>query len=433
MPKSAIELLTSGAPWAIMPEMMDTIEAIVNRQTSPEAVAKELGRPLQNTRAVEMRGSVAIIPVSGPIFPKANLFTEISGATSIEILALDFNEALKNPNVKSIILNMDSPGGQVNGINEFAGMVKNATKPVTAYVGGMAASAAYWIASAANEIVIDATAIAGNIGVVVGYSAPKADDPRRELVSSRAPDKRPNLATEQGVAVIQTQIDTVEDVFLNAVASGRGMTVDAVAAIRGNVLVGQAAVSAGLADKLGSLESVIAGLSGGVLTSGGIMPDRNKPNAGGIDPTPPILTATALKADHPEIYQAVFAEGAASVDAVSARTEGATAERERIQAVEKQCIAGHEDLIASFKFDGKTTGGEAAMAVLQAERANHVTNLNAVQHREEPLPHVDAVKDSGMSPKEMAAEARAMVAEAKSKGVTMSVAQAMNKLKEGTE
>lgn len=428
MPKSAIELLTNGAPWSIMPEMMDTIEAIASRETSPEAVAKELGRPLQNTRAVEMRGDVAVIPVFGPIFPKANLFTEISGATSIEMLALDFNEALNNPKVKSIVLDVSSPGGQVSGINEFAGMVKDASKHVTAYVGDVAASAAYWIASAADEVVVEATGLAGNIGIVVGYVTAEQDDPRRELVSSRAPDKRPDLNTEAGRSVIQTQIDAIEDVFLNAVASGRGMTVDAVAAIRGQVLVGQAAVDAGLADKLGSLESVIAGLSG-VSKSGGLMA-KDKLNASG-DPTALALTVAALQADYPEIYQAVHAEGAASVDAATARAEGATSERERIQAVQDQVISGHEDLIATMAFDGKTTGGEAAIAVLKAEREGQQTNLATVQNREEPLPDTPAPAASSTDANALAEQAKAIVAEAKAKGITMSVAQAMKKIKDG--
>jgi len=430
----ALDVLAAGAPWAIMPEMMDVIESVVNRETSPEAVAKELGRPLQNTRSVVMRGNVAIVPVSGPIFPKANLFTEVSGATSIEMLALDYQKALSDPQVKSIVFDASTPGGQVSGINEFANMAKAANKKTIAYVGDVAASAGYWIVSQCDEIVIDATAMVGNIGVVVGYKTSK-DDSARELVSSRAPDKRPDLSTKEGQAVIQTQIDAVEDVFLNAVATGRGMTVDAVAAIRGQVLIGQAAVDAGLADKLGSLESVIAGLSGSMSTTGGHMAASDKEGSGKDVPATieiQALTVSTLKADHPDVYQSVFAEGVASLNLDESQALGATQERERIQAVEAQCMAGHEELIASLKFDGKTTGGEAAVAVLKAENELRSSNLNAVQNREKPLPAVKTPSaSSNANAKEMAQQATQMVAEAAGKGITMSVAQAMKKIQNG--
>lgn len=432
----AIDILSNGAPWSIMPEMMGVIESIINRETSPEAVAKELGRPLQNARSVEMRGNTAIIPVSGPIFPKANLFTEISGATSIEMLALDFNKALNDPAVASIILDIDSPGGQVNGINEFAGMVRDSSKKVVAYIGGTSASAAYWITSACDEVVCEATALVGNIGVVVGYSVEK-DESRRELVSSRAPDKRPNMTTEQGLAVVQVQIDAVEDVFLNTVADGRGMTVDALAEIRGQVLVGQAAVDAGLADKLGSLESVIAGLSGVVSTKGGQMAtnDKNKPVASSaalvLEST--ALTVDGLKADYPEVYQSVFNAGVGSVDVAASEVAGATAERERIEAVGEQSIAGHEALIKTLQFDGKTTGGEAAIAVLKAEKEGRQSALEGLQGRQKPLADIPSPTASTESPKDLAAQATVMVAQAKENGITMSVAQAMNKIKKGEE
>ena len=428
MPKSAIDLLTGGAPWAIMPEMLETIEAIANRETSPEAVAKELGRPLHNTRSVELRGDVAVIPVSGPIFPKANLMTEISGATSIQMLALDFNQALNNPNVKSIVLDMSSPGGQVSGINEFAGMVKAAGKHVTAYIGDLAASACYWIASQASEIVIEPTGLAGNIGVVLGYRLSEKDDPNKELVSSRAPDKRPDLNTEHGLSVLQSRIDSIEDVFLTTVASGRGMSVDDVAAIRGQVLVGQAAVDAGLADKLGSLESVIAGLSG-VSTNGGAMPDVKKVSAG--EHETPALTVSALQSDHPEIYQAVFDAGVASVDVSAAKKEGAEDERERIKAVQEQSVPGHEALIAELAFDGKSTAGEAAIAGLKAEKEAKTSHLTTAQSRPEPLPDASVDEHSTGNSKELAQQAKAMVAEHKAKGITLSLTQAMNKIKHG--
>lgn len=373
----AIELIANGAPWCITEEMMDTIVAVAERSTNPEAVAAELGRPLDNTRTVTERDGVAIIPVAGPIFPKANLFTELSGATSIEILAQDFKKALDNPSIHSILLDVDSPGGNVVGINEFAGMVRAADKPVTAYVGGMAASAAYWIASAADQMVIDATAQVGNIGVVTRARLSNSQD-TVEIVSSRAPDKRPDLKTDQGRAVIQAELDALEDVFLSTVAANREQTVDEIAAHRGRVLIGSQAVEAGFADSLGSFESVIAGLSGQSNQRGITM-------SGSKDTQAPEITQKFVAENHPAIAEAFRTEGAeaAKTDMDSqlqaARKEGAAAERDRIQAVQEQCIPGHEGLIETLKFDGETSGPEAAVQVLNAEKNARKITLDKIQ------------------------------------------------------
>jgi ClpP class serine protease len=86
-----------------------------------------------------MREGVAIIPVAGLTFRYANLFTDISGVSSIESLARDLRLAMESDNVRAIVLDVDSSGGQMTGIGEFAQMVRDASKvkPVATYVGGM--------------------------------------------------------------------------------------------------------------------------------------------------------------------------------------------------------------------------------------------------------------------------------------------------------
>jgi ClpP class serine protease len=164
-----------------------------------------------------MRGDVAVIPVCGPIFRRANMLSEVSGATSIQVLAQDFNAALANDDVKSIVLEIDSPGGEVTGVSEFAEMVFAArgTKPIVAYVGGDGCSAAYWIASACEHIVVADTAIVGSIGVVRAIPNPGAGTASAiEIVSSQSPNKRPDVKTSKGRAVFQAEVDALADVFV---------------------------------------------------------------------------------------------------------------------------------------------------------------------------------------------------------------------------
>jgi len=375
--------VAAGQPWAIQAEALEQILTIAaGYADDPKALEARLGRPLQNTRNVTMHGDgVAVIPVSGPIFHRANMFTEISGATSTEMLALDLNQAVENPAVKSILLNIGSPGGQVAGTSEIAGMIAEArdAKPIVAYIDSIGASGAYWIASAADYIYINNTAMAGSIGVVM--SAPSGKDARRiEIVSSNAPKKRVDPATDEGRAEIQTLVDRLEVEFIDAVAMYRGVDSDDVRANfgQGGLLVGSDAVEAGMVDEVSTFENIISGLSGqpGAYS----MPTAKQ---AGSQP----VTIDTIKAEHPDVANALIAEGESKAGGdtakalESARAEAAEAERARIQSVHEQGakIPGHEALIAGLMFDGKTTGPEAAVQILAAEAAARDSALKDIK------------------------------------------------------
>jgi len=372
---SAIDLV-AATPWAIEPSMLDTIRAIALRENEPvEALEARLGRPLQNTRKVTLRGDVAVVPVAGPIFRYANLMTELSGATSLDMLAKDFTTALDDPNVSAIVLDINSPGGQVTGVADFAAMVRGASKPVVAFVD-MAASAGYWIAAAASEVVVSKNGMAGNVGAVLTLDLRK-DPSKAEIVSSQSPNKRPDASTDAGRAQMQSMVDAHAQVFIDDVAGFRGLSADAVVSDWGGgaVLIGATAVAKGMADRVGTLEEVIAGLAG-----------KQQPKPAPFQTTGvKAMTLEELRAAHPDLCAALVAEG---------RIAGATAERARIQEIEAQALPGHEALIAQFKADGKTTGPEAAVAILAAERAicaGRADKLAAAAPA--PVPHAPAPVD----------------------------------------
>lgn len=372
--------------WAIVPEVLDQVLAVAQGENeSPEAVAEKLGRPLQNTRTVMNRDGVAIIPVNGILMRYANLFTEISGATSVEVLATDFRAALDNPDIRGIVLEIDSPGGQIAGISEFADMVDAADKPVHAYISDLGASAGYWIASAADQVIIRDTAAAGSVGVVATLRRDKKDD-RIQIVSSQSPRKRVDPETEDGRAVLQAVVDDIADVFIGRVAAYRQVSPEHVLEHfgQGGLLVGRNAVRAGLADGLGSLESIIAGLAGKSL-GGKTMRKIEVAPAAAAQP----LDRETLAAEYPQLLAAVLNEGheQGRAEGLSA---GAEAERARIKAVKGQTLPGHEPLIERLMFDGKTTGPEAAALVIGAENEKRVLHLKA--HRDDaPKPVTHAV------------------------------------------
>lgn len=352
--------------WAILPESLQTIVDIASREHVPDfdAVMAKRGRPLGEDMRASVRGSTAVIPITGPIFRYANIFTMISGATSVEETAAELRAALDNPLVESVVLEINSPGGQVTGVSELAQMIRGAEKQVVAYVDGMAASAAYWIASAASRVVINDTALLGSIGVVtqIGLS----DDKNTvEIVSTQSPRKRTDVRTDDGRAQVQATTDELAQVFIDTVARHRGVTVATVMSDfgGGGLLIGQSAVNVGMADEVGSLESLLLSLS----------------TRGSTTMTAKTMTREQIAADYPEIAEAFRAEGRAGVDLGAARAEGAAAELQRVRDVQAASLPGHEALIATLMFDGKTTGAEAALKVLAAERTKRGDKLLALQ------------------------------------------------------
>lgn len=267
-----LDLLT-GEPWAIHEEYLDRIAAIANRhlEGSPltaaelEAISSQTGQPLDNTHGVELlEGGVARIGLRGPIFPRANMMTRCSGATSAETLISDVRAAFDNPSVRGILLDVDSPGGRVTGIHEASSTIRELRaleeKPIVAHVDGMDASAAYWITSACDAIFAAPTSMIGSIGALCELSPPEKGGKSLKVVSHRAPLKAQDPHTKEGRARLQDMVNAAEEVFFEGVSQNRGVSVETVAAQygQGAVLTAKAALEAGMIDGLLTQNEAIA-------------------------------------------------------------------------------------------------------------------------------------------------------------------------------
>lgn len=373
--------------WAITPDALQQVIAIAQGFGDPEAVAAKIGKPLTNTRTVTMRDGVAIIPVIGPIMRYANVFSEISGATSIQLLATELQTAVDDPSVKSIILEIDSPGGQVAGVSDFAAQIRAANKPIHAYISSTGASAAYWIASAADSIIASDTAQVGSIGVVMQASLEK-EDGTIKFISSQSPLKHVNPGSDQGRIQYQKSVDALAEVFINAVAGYRGTTREQVIASFGNggVFIAADAKAAGMVDSIGSLEPLIAQLSSGK--------NQFKTKTGQLTMTD--ITRDTIASDYPDIAKALTDDGYAA-GLIAGRAQGAEAERNRIQGIEALAMPGHDALIAQLKFDGATTAAEAALQIIAAEKQTRTAMAaKIVADTPPPVPHATpAFADGG--------------------------------------
>lgn len=353
MSRPAFELAASR-PWLMTSEALDSVMAVADRQGDVDALEARLGQRLDNTRTVAVRDGVAVIPATGPVFRYANLFTSISGATSTQVLATDVQAAIDDPSVKAIVLNIDSPGGEATGINELSDLIYNARgrKPIKAYVGGMMASALYWIGSAADEVIVDETAQLGSVGVVLSLRK-QEDRPGEksfEVVSSNAPNKRPDIETEEGRSQLQARVDELATVFLDKVARNRGIPRDQVndRFRQGGMAIGANAVELGMADRLGSLESLIAELAGPSASS-----QRRRPTAMTTVKTTAELHAAIDAGNDPKSIQ-IAAPEAADTNQLkqSAAEEATTAERERCKGILELSSPGYEEEVAAAIDEG---------------------------------------------------------------------------------
>ena len=399
--------LITGA-WAIEPDKLREIQAIYATHLRGEkidiaALEARLGRPLaseQQQYTVEP-GGVAVLRMSGVIAPKANLFMQVSGAMSTQMATRQLESALADQRVRSIVLAIDSPGGNVIGTPEMAAAVRemSAIKPIVTHSDGALASAAYWIGSAANAVYLSGPTVqAGSIGVVIDRTYNPASASREEsIVAGRY--KRLTKANEplsdEARAIVQADVDYVYSLFVDQVAAYRDTTSEQVLErmADGRVFRGQQAIDAGLVDGVSTLDALVESMA----TDPAPYAKRRKavfavaalpsPSAGAA---PKDKTTTREKepvmpeADNKPVTRASFEQDHAPLFAQlrgEFSTLGATQERERIQAVLAvgANLPGHEALLNTLAFDGKTTAPEASMAVLKAEGDQRAAAIKAHQ------------------------------------------------------
>lgn len=331
--------------------------------------ASQANKDLVSQNEVSSAG-VAIIPVVGPIFPRAGLFTKISGATSIDELRASFDSALNDSEVRAIIFDIDSPGGEVTGVGDLSQHIRSSRgrKPIISFAYGQMASAAYWLGSAADEVISSSTAMVGSLGVIAALKDTREKDQREgvrriDFVSSASPYKRLDLDSDEGRGRIQKVVDDTADVLIADIALNRRVSSEKVRADygRGDMFVGGLAMKNGLVDRLGTLDSTVESLSklsiSNVFVSKGVS----------------TMNLEELKATHPALVEAIRAEEqSATAEKQTASTAAwVTAavekERERIRGIESLKVPGAEAIISRMKYQPEATREMVAAAILDEQ------------------------------------------------------------------
>lgn len=218
-------------------------------------------------------GSIAIMDIKGPI-TKADQYC---GSAGTETKAAILKEAIANPNIKGLILSIDSGGGEASATEFFADIIKNSSKPIVAHINGMAASAAYWIASAANKIVVSGkTSSVGSIGVYIQLADFAAYYEERGIKvhtiyapQSTEKNKEYNEALKGNYEPMEQDLKTFADFFINAVKDNRGSKINykAKTIFEGAMFYSEDAVENGLADEIGDIEKAIDVLNSLISTT----------------------------------------------------------------------------------------------------------------------------------------------------------------------
>jgi signal peptide peptidase SppA len=265
----------SESPWAMLPTALAVLVEIVERRALGVRLADdEIEARIEGARRapspVATPGTIAVLPIFGPIVPRANVVQDISGpkATSAELVEAAFRAALADTNVSSILLDVDSPGGNVQGIPELAATLRSARgqKPVVAVVNHTAASAAYWLASQADEIVVTPSGEVGSIGVFTVHddlsAAAEKAGVRRTYIAAGAhkvegnPFEPLSDATRQ---YLQQRVDAVHDEFVRDVARGRRVSQQTVRETfgQGRMVKASDALKLGMADRIGTFQETV--------------------------------------------------------------------------------------------------------------------------------------------------------------------------------
>lgn len=306
---------------------------------------------------------VAVVSVIGGLVNRGSFLDAKSGLSSYEMIGYQLAQAEADPGTRAIVLDIDSPGGEAVGAFELADQLRAIGKPTLAVVNGMAASAAYALASAADRIVIGPSGVAGSIGVVMLHVDLSRNLDRDGITptllhrGAHKVDGNPFEPLSEDVrAALEADMDVFYDLFVDGAAAGRPLSPAQVRDTEARVYIGQAAVAAGLADDVGTFAAAVARLE-----------ERLAPSTVMLRKGHQMTKQTEAPAA--QAGETTVDTASAERDIVAARDEGFAAgeqaERARVTAILGMAPAGQGETAAQMIAEG-TPRSEAAERFLAA-------------------------------------------------------------------
>ena len=280
MRRSALIAEFMSTPWALMPERLNAFASILRRWSQggvADAATMEsiqadkqsrVDKRTNNTAAGS--GSIAVIPLYGVVTQRGNMMDDISGpgSTSTQRFTQALRDAIADPAVGSILIDIDSPGGSVYGVGELAAEIMQArsAKNIVAVANSLAASAAYWIGCSASEFYVTPGGEVGSIGVWQAHEdwskAMEEDGIKVTLISAgkfKVEGNPYEPASQEFIDFQQSRVDDYYGAFTKGVAKARGVGIDQVrkGMGQGRVLGADAALAENMVDGIMTFDDVV--------------------------------------------------------------------------------------------------------------------------------------------------------------------------------
>lgn len=269
-----------STPWALMPERLNAFANIITRwQDGGHASAEVMTSIQADAQAREVRrantatastGGIAVVPMYGVVTQRGNMADDVSGPGSVSTqkFSATLRAAIADPGVSQILIDIDSPGGSVYGVQELAAEILQArsSKPVVAIANSLCASAAYWLGCCASEFYVTPGGEVGSIGVWQAHqdvsAALSEGGVKVTLISAGKYKTEGNPygpLDEDAAAFMQSRVDDYYSAFSKGVARARGVGIDAVrnGMGQGRVLGADAAMAEKMVDGILTFDQVV--------------------------------------------------------------------------------------------------------------------------------------------------------------------------------
>jgi capsid assembly protease len=405
-----------GTPLLIARPKLEVILSVLGSRIGLPDLEAALPMPTPRTPATATAPGIAVIPVHGTLVRRALGVEAASGLTSYGDIAERLDQALADPRVNGILLDVDSPGGEAGGVFELADRIRAAgnIKPVWAHANDSAYSAAYAIAASATRLTLSRTAGVGSIGVIalhvdqsvkdakdgVHYTAIYAGQHKNDF-SPHAP------LSPQATSALQAEVDRLHTIFVEHVARMRGIDAEAVRATEAGLLFADDAVETGLADAVASFDQVIAEFAQALTRPSAATSGRRSVSSQVVTPTPSLSTIspeltmqdpdTPASQDIPPTEPVVQNDEPAPPPNPAPVDKGGTPDRGAALAVAELCLlAGQPHRTAEFLAVGASEAQVRktllAARADQTEIASRIAPDAAIPSRTDTSPVVAAVK-----------------------------------------
>lgn len=361
----------------------------------------------ENLRISFRSGEVGVIELHGTIQQHSDFFTRFFGGVGLDDATHDFNDLINDSSISTIILDIQSGGGSVFGVQAFTELIRNSSKPVITFTSNVMASAAFFIGSAASKMFVadDMTHI-GSVGVILKHfdttELEKMNGVKIDNITAgkfKEVDAAQGKLTKDDKDHLQQRVDELHNIFIKDVALNLNKTNEEIRETFGDarVFLGSEAIEQNIVNGKTTLDKIISDINGSLFETRDDILNLNFGEVKNTDMKISELTAEKLKEENLDLYNEIFEDGKSNVEIkedtgkcgcnedmdskISTAVNDALSKHiTRIDDIEALGIVGFDDIVKAAKKDSNKTAGDLAIDILKAQgemRAKAKTDMDS--------------------------------------------------------